>query len=178
MHRFTAAPHLRVHPTACECPSAAAHLPPFSWIPACAPFSSDGWLAGWCHVSAAFPGQAHGIRTEAGGGGSILKGVGRWLDRGISRLIGGDGGALPTVSSDDEGDPSAARHHRRATATELSPVQNLPPVASRQPHSIPLPVMRSGRKLALYCHPRIASGHRGRHVHSAACLVRPPGALM
>ena len=91
------------------------------------------WLPGWCHGSSASPGQAHGIRTEAGGGGSILKGVGKWLDRGISRLIGGDGGALATVSSDEEGEPSAARHHRRATATDLSPVPILPPAVPPSP---------------------------------------------
>lgn len=36
------------------------------------------------------PLQANGISVASGGGGGLLKGVGRWLDRGINRLIGGD----------------------------------------------------------------------------------------
>lgn len=70
--------------------------------------------------------QAHGIRTVGGGGASLLKGVGRWLDRGISRLIGGDSGAPSAPSSDDEGDASTGRHRRRATTTDLSPVRTRP----------------------------------------------------
>jgi hypothetical protein len=64
--------------------------------------------------------QANGISVAGGGGGGILKGVGRWLDRGINRLIGIDAPGS-AASSDDEfggggGHPAAAAHRRRATA--------------------------------------------------------------
>ncbi len=52
----------------------------------------------------------------AASGGGLLKGVGRWLDRGINRLIGVDSGAASAASSDDEFDASAPTHRRRATA--------------------------------------------------------------
>lgn len=59
--------------------------------------------------------QANGISVAVSGGG-LLKGVGRWLDRGINRLIGGDSGAASGASSDDEFEASAPSHRRRATA--------------------------------------------------------------
>ena len=45
--------------------------------------------------------QAHGI-VVGGMGGSVLGSVGRWLDRGISRLMGGDAAPSDGSVSDDD----------------------------------------------------------------------------
>lgn len=64
--------------------------------------------------------QANGISVAAGGGGSLLKGAVRWLDRGINRLIGGDSGAASAASSDDEFDGHAASGHRRRATADVA----------------------------------------------------------
>ena len=60
--------------------------------------------------------QANGISVAGGGGGGILKGVGRWLDRGINRLIGVDAPGGGASSDDEFAHPAATAHRRRATA--------------------------------------------------------------
>lgn len=84
--------------------------------------------------------QSRGIRmTGGGGGGKLLKGVGRWLDRGLSRLIGGDsaGGPATAVSDDDDrgsvyslgatGGNGSGNSRKRGIASDLSPVSRMAP---------------------------------------------------
>ncbi|KAK9817295.1 hypothetical protein WJX72_012309 [[Myrmecia] bisecta] len=104
---------------------------------------------------------AYAISVSSGPGGSVLGSVGRWLDRGINKLIGGGdlSAATPPGSgpnsagsegSDTEGrrmrssasmsgsmagSPRAAMHKRSSSAAELmtsEPTSNKPPAADKR----------------------------------------------
>ena len=56
-------------------------------------------------------------------GGSVLGSVGRWLDRGISRLMGGDGAAPSdgSASDDERRPPRRSPASSRTDPTKVRP---------------------------------------------------------